>query len=161
VGITQNTVVPCVFIIPYIQSQVVSSAERDSEGLPGSDRRASTTSVSYSVGAAGTGQPFISYPVLEFKPRVFFAMGSPIALFVTVRGLENVNLGMKLPTCQSVFNIYHPFDPVAYRIESMIDPGLSDVRPVLVPHHKGRKRMHLGEGVDYGREENHISNELR
>lgn len=34
-------------------------------------------------------------------------------------------------------------DPVAYRIEPMILPDL-DLKPVLIPHHKGRKRLHLG-----------------
>lgn len=34
--------------------------------------------VSYRIGSAGTGQPFISYPVLDFQPTAFFAMGSPI-----------------------------------------------------------------------------------
>lgn len=34
-------------------------------------------------------------------------------------------------------------DPVAYRIEPLIMPEL-DLKPVLIPHHKGRKRLHLG-----------------
>ncbi|XP_038641051.1 phospholipase DDHD2-like [Scyliorhinus canicula] len=34
------------------------------------------------------------------------------------------------------------FDPVAYRIEPMIVPDL-ELEPMLIPHHKGRKRMHL------------------
>uniref|UniRef100_A0A4W4GH15 DDHD domain-containing protein n=1 Tax=Electrophorus electricus TaxID=8005 RepID=A0A4W4GH15_ELEEL len=33
-------------------------------------------------------------------------------------------------------------DPVAYRIEPMILPDI-DLEPVLIPHHKGRKRLHL------------------
>uniref|UniRef100_A0A8C4YQA1 SEC23-interacting protein n=1 Tax=Gopherus evgoodei TaxID=1825980 RepID=A0A8C4YQA1_9SAUR len=33
-------------------------------------------------------------------------------------------------------------DPVAYRVEPMIIPDL-DIKPVLIPHHKGRKRLHL------------------
>jgi len=37
------------------------------------------------------------------------------------------------------------FDPVAYRIEPMIVPDL-EFEPMLLPHHKGRKRMHLGKG---------------
>jgi len=63
-------------------------------------------------------------------------------MFVTVRGLDNLGKDFRFPTCPAFFNIFHPFDPVAYRIESLIDPSL-DLRPVLVPHHKGRKRFHL------------------
>lgn len=35
------------------------------------------------------------------------------------------------------------YDPVAYRIEPMIVKEV-DLEPMLIPHHKGRKRMHLG-----------------
>lgn len=38
---------------------------------------------------------------------------------------------------------FFQLDPVAYRIEPMILPDL-DLKPVLIPHHKGRKRLHLG-----------------
>uniref|UniRef100_A0A8C6R407 Phospholipase DDHD2 n=1 Tax=Nannospalax galili TaxID=1026970 RepID=A0A8C6R407_NANGA len=34
------------------------------------------------------------------------------------------------------------FDPVAYRIEPMVVPEV-EFEPMLIPHHKGRKRMHL------------------
>lgn len=30
------------------------------------------------IGKAGTGQPLIKYPRLNFNPRFFFAFGSPI-----------------------------------------------------------------------------------
>lgn len=64
-------------------------------------------------------------------------------MFVTVRGLDSLGLDFKLPTTDHFFNIFHPFDPVAYRIEALINPELASLRPVLIPHHKGRKRMHL------------------
>lgn len=33
---------------------------------------------------------------------------------------------------------------MAYRLEPMIVPDL-DLKAVLIPHHKGRKRLHLGK----------------
>jgi len=63
-------------------------------------------------------------------------------MFVAVRGLDSLGLDFHFPTCPAFYNIFHPFDPVAYRMESLIDPTL-DLRPVLIPHHKGRKRFHL------------------
>uniref|UniRef100_A0A8D0GB79 DDHD domain-containing protein n=1 Tax=Sphenodon punctatus TaxID=8508 RepID=A0A8D0GB79_SPHPU len=63
-------------------------------------------------------------------------------VFLTVRGVEKIDENYKLPTCKGFFNIYHPLDPVAYRVEPMIIPEL-DIKPVLIPHHKGRKRLHL------------------
>ena len=32
----------------------------------------------------------------------------------------------------------------AYRLEPLVNPSASHVKPVLMPHHKGRKRLHLG-----------------
>jgi hypothetical protein len=64
-------------------------------------------------------------------------------MFVTIRGIDNLGLDFKLPTCDGFYNIFHPFDPVAYRIEALVNPELSGIKPVLIAHHKGRKRMHL------------------
>ncbi|XP_077292886.1 uncharacterized protein LOC143915940 [Arctopsyche grandis] len=94
-------------------------------------------------GAAGTGQLSLVYPQLVFKPMAFFALGSPIGMFVCVRGIEELGENFEFPTCPSFFNIFHPFDPVAYRIESLINPELTKLHPVQIAHHKGRKRMHL------------------
>ncbi|MEJ1284986.1 DDHD domain containing 2 [Cricetulus griseus] len=90
----------------------------------------------------GIGQVSVKYPRLNYKPEIFFAFGSPIGMFLTVRGLRRIDPNYKFPTCKGFFNIYHPFDPVAYRIEPMVAPEV-EFEPMLIPHHKGRKRMHL------------------
>lgn len=41
--------------------------------------------VKFVRGVAGTGQPFIEYPQLNFECQHLFAVGSPIGLFLTVR----------------------------------------------------------------------------
>lgn len=64
-------------------------------------------------------------------------------MFVTIRGIDNLGLDFKLPTTDGFYNIFHPYDPVAYRIEALVNAELSNTRPVLIAHHKGRKRMHL------------------
>ena len=116
----------------------------------------------FQFGPAGTGQPSVRYPILDIKPKGFFALGSPIGkhrfhpiiafgsknkcfsgMFLAVRGIDNLGRDFQFPTCKLFFNIFHPYDPVAYRIESLVDTELADVRPYLVPHHMGRKRMHL------------------
>ncbi|XP_072095621.1 SEC23-interacting protein [Mobula birostris] len=102
----------------------------------------SSVKVRYDRFEAGAGQVSVAYRGLDFEPDNFFALGSPIGMFLTVRGLEKIDENYRLPTCKGFFNIYHPLDPVAYRIEPMILPDL-DIKPVLVPHHKGRKRLHL------------------
>ncbi|XP_034781814.2 SEC23-interacting protein [Acipenser ruthenus] len=102
----------------------------------------SSMHVDYDYFEVGTGQVSVIYHSLDFEPVNFFALGSPIGMFLTVRGLERMEENYRLPTCKGFFNIYHPLDPVAYRIEPLIVPDL-DLKPVLIPHHKGRKRLHL------------------
>ncbi|CAH2065144.1 unnamed protein product, partial [Iphiclides podalirius] len=106
------------------------------EECPGPEKR-------YVNGSAGTGQPSVSYPQLIFHPDVLYALGSPIAIFECIRGVEQLGADFCLPTCKRFFNIFHPYDPIAYRIEPLINPQLKDVKPFQIPHHKGRKRMHL------------------
>ncbi|XP_036952794.1 phospholipase DDHD2-like isoform X2 [Acanthopagrus latus] len=101
-----------------------------------------TSAVDYEYFDVGIGQVSIEYPQLAFHPQTFFAFGSPIGMFLTVRGLKHVDPNYTFPTCKSFYNIYHPYDPVAYRIEPMIVSDV-DLEPMLIPHHKGRKRMHL------------------
>nr|XP_020642169.1 SEC23-interacting protein [Pogona vitticeps] len=98
--------------------------------------------IDYEYFDVGTGQVSVVYSALDFEPEIFFALGSPIGVFLTVRGVEKIDENYKLPTCKGFFNIYHPLDPVAYRLEPMIIPDFS-IKPVLIPHHKGRKRLHL------------------
>ncbi|XP_078809010.1 triacylglycerol hydrolase DDHD2 isoform X5 [Oryzias latipes] len=104
--------------------------------------QAVTSAVDYEYFDVGIGQVSIDYPQLAFQPQAFFAFGSPIGMFLTVRGLKRIDPNYTFPTCKSFYNIYHPYDPVAYRIEPMIVSEV-DLEPMLIPHHKGRKRMHL------------------
>ncbi|XP_008579424.1 PREDICTED: SEC23-interacting protein isoform X2 [Galeopterus variegatus] len=102
----------------------------------------SSVRVDYESFEVGTGQVSVIYNSLDFEPEIFFALGSPIGMFLTVRGVDRIDENYRLPTCKGFFNIYHPLDPVAYRLEPMIVPEL-DLKAVLIPHHKGRKRLHL------------------
>ncbi|GFS36044.1 SEC23-interacting protein [Trichonephila inaurata madagascariensis] len=89
-----------------------------------------------------SGMSLIAYPRLQFQPACFFALGSPISMFLAVRGYDTISENFKFPTCPAFFHIFHPYDPVAFRIEPLIDPSFL-AKPMLIPHHKGRKRMHL------------------
>lgn len=62
----------------------------------------------FNYGLAGTGQLIIKYPQLYFKAKNFFALGSPIAVFLAVRGVEKLSTEFKLPNCDGFFNIFHP-----------------------------------------------------
>ena len=105
--------------------------------------RTQSRQIDFRVGLSGTGQPLMNYPQLTFEPKNFFALGSPIGMFVTIRGIDKLGMDFHLPTCEGFYNIFHPYDPVAYRLEALVNPMLALVPPSLIPHHKGRKRMHL------------------
>ncbi|OWF51709.1 phospholipase DDHD2-like isoform X2 [Mizuhopecten yessoensis] len=105
--------------------------------------RSASINVEYIQGVSGTGRPMVTYPQLAFKPSAFIAMGSPIGIFLSARGLDKVGEDFRLPTCSRLFNIFHPFDPVAYRLEPLVTLSAVNIKPVLIPHHKGRKRLHL------------------
>lgn len=70
----------------------------------------------------GFGMPVVTYPQLGFHVTGLFLLGSPLPLFLTARGIRQLSPDYQLPTCVMFYNIFHPFDPVAYRMETMIDP---------------------------------------
>ncbi|ESN94061.1 hypothetical protein HELRODRAFT_193825 [Helobdella robusta] len=84
----------------------------------------------------------LNYPLLNFKLSNFFAFGSPVALLLALRGVHSLGDEYKLPTCPGYYNIFHPYDPLAYRMEPLVLPQVPS-KAVLIPHHKGRKRLHL------------------
>uniref|UniRef100_A0A8C2X938 DDHD domain containing 1b n=1 Tax=Cyclopterus lumpus TaxID=8103 RepID=A0A8C2X938_CYCLU len=76
-------------------------------------------------------------PALKFKIENFFCMGSPLAVFLALRGIRPGNYGVQghiLPTsiCKRLFNIFHPTDPVAYRLEPLILKHYSNIAPVQI-----------------------------
>ncbi|WCJ32629.1 Phospholipase SGR2 [Euphorbia peplus] len=107
------------------------------------------------AGAPMSYTPYIKYTKLEFKVDTFFAVGSPLGVFLALRNIrigigkgkaywEEDNIIEEMPACRRMFNIFHPFDPVAYRIEPLVCKTFIDKRPVIIPYHKGGKRLHIG-----------------
>ena len=84
----------------------------------------------------------LKYCPLKFQLANFFALGSPVAMVLALRGVKLLGEDFRLPTCLGYFNIFHPFDPLAYRMEPLVLPRVPQ-KAVLIPHHKGRKRLHL------------------
>lgn len=86
----------------------------------------------------------------------FIMIGSPTGLFAALRGvnpskgrpLGSPAAGMLypgcapggLPVCRRMYNVFHPFDPVAYRLEPLIQRH-GCPRPQLVPYHRGGRKL--------------------
>eukprot|EP00929_Paragymnodinium_shiwhaense_P075165 TRINITY_DN38424_c0_g1_i2.p1 TRINITY_DN38424_c0_g1~~TRINITY_DN38424_c0_g1_i2.p1 ORF type:complete len:937 (-),score=272.60 TRINITY_DN38424_c0_g1_i2:76-2886(-) len=58
-------------------------------------------------------------PKLEFDVENFFLMGSPLAAFVSIADTEH-GATFRLPENTTSYNIFHPQDPVAFRLEPLI-----------------------------------------
>lgn len=78
-----------------------------------------------------------SFPTLKFKVENFFCMGCPLAVFLALRGIRPGNSGhqdhiMPKSICRRLFNIFHPTDPVAYRLEPLVLKHYSKIAPVQI-----------------------------
>lgn len=112
----------------------------------------------------GTWRPTLSKPidtVIPFIPEFTFFLGSPLGIFLSLRGAHSVFNEMRLANqtattkapspfvlpSRAIYNIFHPSDPVAYRIEPLLlSPGTKqeDIPPpaFLVAETKG-VRLHV------------------
>lgn len=81
---------------------------------------------------------------LDFKVKNYFSIGSPISVFKLIQKTKithaedksyvPIGINMNKPHCQSFYNIFHTCDPVAYRIEPLVDRRLSKYQQEVIPH---------------------------
>lgn len=85
-----------------------------------------------------------SQPSLNFKIENFFCLGSPLAVFLALR---TKNADGEFPDlipprlCKRLLNIYHPADPVAYRIEPLLCPQYFNIAPLLVHSYNAAEKV--------------------
>lgn len=76
---------------------------------------------------------------LLFKVSNCFLLGSPLAVFFTLRGFrpgeETEKAVMPQTVCKKLFNIYDQCDPVAYRLEPLFRERYSTIEPVHIKSH--------------------------
>lgn len=81
--------------------------------------------------AAASSSPDGYKPEEEAKKASAETSSSPknsdSRLFVT-----EIHKDFRFPTCRYFFNVFHPHDPVAYRIEPLLNPELFGKEPALV-----------------------------
>ncbi|KAF2147254.1 uncharacterized protein K452DRAFT_4209 [Aplosporella prunicola CBS 121167] len=115
---------------------------------------------------------------LDFEVEDFYALGSPIGLFqmlsgrtIAARGTHAeppiatsdpflddpaaatahpplLDITTSSPKCERVFNIFHPTDPISYRLEPLISPAMSTLKPQPLPYtKKGIFGAPVGQGL--------------
>ncbi|KAI8816794.1 uncharacterized protein EV422DRAFT_571320 [Fimicolochytrium jonesii] len=78
----------------------------------------------------------LRYPQLKFRPGALFMLGSPIGAVLTMRGQSPLTYH---PPPEIQFqNIFHLYDPLAYRIEPLFDPRYVEVGPVCLQRPSAR-----------------------
>lgn len=84
---------------------------------------------------------------LDFPVENFFCIGSPLAIFLALRGFRAPEIISK-KICRRMFNIYHPADPVAYRMEPLLNSDYMQVKPVKVHFHSAKNKEAYEEIVE-------------
>ncbi|KAG0178873.1 hypothetical protein DFQ28_006836 [Apophysomyces sp. BC1034] len=69
-------------------------------------------------------------PSLDFKPTYFFTLGSPLGAVLTFRNQSPVEYHLEHDIIFE--NLFHPFDPLAYRFEPLINEYYTDQPAVLI-----------------------------
>jgi hypothetical protein len=80
----------------------------------------------------------VDYPELKFQPEYLFAIGSPIAAVLVMRG-QNFD-DYKIMSGTRFFNIFHLYDPVAYRVEPLMGEKYECLNPILLQRPTSRNR---------------------
>jgi len=100
----------------------------------------------------------VPYPQLNFTVQHTFMIGSPIAVFLMIRNQSRLRKDYYLPGCARIYNIYHPYDPAAYRIEPLIDRRNAAREARILPKWDGgfrlqyRTKFFIRELVDLARQ---------
>ncbi|XP_055684260.1 protein retinal degeneration B isoform X2 [Lutzomyia longipalpis] len=85
-------------------------------------------------------------PKFQFEVGDLFLFGSPLAIVLAARKLSDANYGSERPQCTQVYNLFHPTDPVASRLEPLISARFSMLAPINVPRYA---KYPLGNGQPY------------
>lgn len=85
-------------------------------------------------------------PKFEFEVCDFFMFGSPLAIILAARRLADSKIGCTKPHCTQVYNLFHPTDPIASRMEPLLSARFSMLPPINVPRYA---KYPLGNGQPY------------
>ncbi|KAK7516011.1 DDHD domain-containing protein [Phyllosticta citriasiana] len=75
-------------------------------------------------------------------------MGESSMSGATMSQQNHFEITTSSPKCQSLFNIFHPTDPISYRLEPLISPAMSILKPQPLPYTKrGIFGAPVGQGL--------------
>ncbi|KAK4309749.1 hypothetical protein Pmani_018626 [Petrolisthes manimaculis] len=83
---------------------------------------------------------------LDFEVSDLFMFGCPLALVLSYRKMvaPDKNCNIQRPACQQVYNLFHPTDPLAVRVEPLFSARFSLLPPITIPRYA---KYPLGDGM--------------
>ncbi|XP_041692265.2 membrane-associated phosphatidylinositol transfer protein 2-like isoform X1 [Coregonus clupeaformis] len=95
--------------------------------------------------SSSTFQDAGSLGKFDFEVADFFLFGSPLGLVLALRKtvIPVLDVAQLHPTCQQVYNLFHPADPSASRLEPLLEKKFHLLPPFNVPRYT---RFPLGDG---------------
>lgn len=82
---------------------------------------------------------------LDFEVENLFCVGSPVGMFEVLKQKNikprsevndseiKLDSNFSSPKCKNMYNIFHPCDPVSYRMEPLVDTKFADLKAEEVP----------------------------
>ncbi|XP_074212257.1 membrane-associated phosphatidylinositol transfer protein 2 isoform X3 [Camelus bactrianus] len=101
-----------------------------------SSRRSSSSTMLDGAGAVGK---------FDFEIADLFLFGCPLGLVLALRKtvIPSLDVFQLRPACQQVYNLFHPADPSASRLEPLLERGFHALPPFSIPRYQ---RYPLGDG---------------
>ncbi|XP_043923852.1 membrane-associated phosphatidylinositol transfer protein 2 isoform X4 [Protopterus annectens] len=81
----------------------------------------------------------------DFEVSDFFLFGSPLGLVLALRKtvIMTLEISQLRPLCAQVYNLFHPADPSASRLEPLLEKKFHSLPPFNIPRYQ---RFPLGDG---------------
>jgi hypothetical protein len=82
------------------------------------------------------GKPAESPFDTEFMDDPFLGAASTGPSGEQARSREILPITVSSPKCRELYNIFHPTDPISYRVEPLISPAMASMKPQPLPYTK-------------------------